>query len=298
MKIKVVSPSSKDEEIINRMKIKLNMILGNIQVNDTAKILEKTVSELQQLNISTPVECEEEVKTVDIKSVLRECCSISEIERKVPEFSHNEEKGEVLCIVCKSTFKFDSSKEDTGARKLSRQIILLKDHLKYHLDTATHKTALQKFNAKENIEHKECLRNTQVGENIARTSYYLLKKGRPGDFTELLSMQQKNKVDIGDLNHSENFVRKIAGSFSNVIMKRVKHHLSNRLVQTGCLPPCKVIEDGATSRHDTRLIIGLTTVFPGDKPLFQSVFLAASRGCERRRPLSCQKFKDCCVRLY
>ena len=63
-----------------------------------------------------------------------------------------------------------------------------------------------------------------------------------------------------------------------MITGRVQKHLSTRLPQTGCLPPCKVVEDGATYRHDTRLLIGVTTVFPGDKPLLQSVFVGAPKG--------------------
>ena len=91
-------------------------------------------------------------------------------------------------------------------------------------------------------------------------------------------MQHSNGCDIGDINHSVHFVNKVAGSFCNVITSRVKSHLATRLPQTGCLPPCKVVEDGATYRHDTRLVMGLTTVFPGSKPLLQSVFCGAPKG--------------------
>ena len=115
--------------------------------------------------------------------------------------------------------------------------------------------------------------------NLAGTSYCILNNGRPtSDFTELLSMQHNNGCDIGDINHSFHFVNKVAGSFSNVITSRVKNHLATRLPQSGCLPPCKVVEDGPTYRHDTRLFIGLTTVFPGSKPLLQSVFCGAPKG--------------------
>ena len=39
-----------------------------------------------------------------------------------------------------------------------------------------------------------------------------------------------------------------------------------------------MVEDGATYRHDTRHLIGITTIFPGNKPLIQSVFCGAPKG--------------------
>ena len=107
---------------------------------------------------------------------------------------------------------------------------------------------------------------------LGRTCYYCLKNGRPtSDFTQLVSMQHSNGADVGDLNHSTYFINKLAGSFCKVIMGRIKKHLSTRLPQTGLLPPCKIVEDSATYRHDTRHLVGVTTVFPGDTPLLQSV---------------------------
>ena len=70
----------------------------------------------------------------------------------------------------------------------------------------------------------------------------------------------------------------MAGSFSKVIQGRIKKHLSTRLPQTGSLPPCKIVEDSATYRHDTRHLVCLTTIFPGDTPLLQSVFIGAPKG--------------------
>jgi hypothetical protein len=129
------------------------------------------------------------------------------------------------------------------------------------------------------MDLKEDDRNLKCGMNLGRTCFYLLKNGRPNsDFTQLLLMEHSNGCDIDDINHSTDFVTSMAGSFSNVITRRVKKHLGSRLPQTGCLPPFKVVEDGATYRHDTRHLIGLTTVFPGDSPLLQSVFCGAPKG--------------------
>ena len=87
----------------------------------------------------------------------------------------------------------------------------------------THTTALSNSDAKDNISQREDSRNHKCGMNPARTSYYILNNGHPtSDFTELLSMQHSNSCDIGDIDHSFNFVNKVAGSFSNVITSSVR----------------------------------------------------------------------------
>ena len=156
----------------------------------------------------------------------------------------------------------------------------MNENLKHHLfNSATHKAALDNSEAKDKLEKKEEARNETIGMTLGRTALYLLSNGRPcSDFTQLLSMQHSNGADIGDINHSPDLIINMAKSFSNVIISRIQNHLSTRLKQTGCLPPCKVVEDGATYRHDTRQLVGLTTIFPGDKPLLQSVFCGAPKG--------------------
>ena len=183
-----------------------------------------------------------------------------------------------MCQVCKQTFTYDVSLEQ--GRKQSASLSHLKENLKLHLfNSATHKAALDNNEAKDKLEKKEGARNETIGMTLGRTAFYLLSNGRPSsDFPQLLSMQHSNGADIGDINHSVDFISNMAKSFSNVITNRVQDHLSSRLKQTGCLPPCKVVEDGATYRHDTRQLVGLTTIFPGDKPLLQSVFCGAPKG--------------------
>ena len=262
----------------DRIKAKLELIKGSINISKTVIDLEKVVKEVKKLTITN--EKEEGVSNCldEVKRILVSCRSVSEIETKVPEFCYDKKLEKVVCQVCHQTFSYDISLEQ--GRKLSGSLIHLKDNLKTHLvESVKHQTALHKIEAKDKICRKEETRNDKCGMNLGRTAFYLLSNGRPSaDFTELLSMQESNGCDIGDINHSINFLNGLAKHISTVITGRVKNHLCSRLPQTGCLPPCKVVEDGATYRHDTRHLIGLTTVFPGDKPLIQSVFCGAPKG--------------------
>ena len=277
--LELVAPNRQEKQV-DTIKHKLDYILKNLKVSKTVDELEKMVREVKKMTVSNlKVEASSgEKEKEDIFRVLVACKSVAEIESRVPEFQFQEEKAKLVCRVCNAEFKYDVSLE--LGRKQSENLINLKNNLKTHLKkSATHSTALSKTEAKDKINEKEESRSVKCGMNLVRTSYHILNNGRPtSDFTELLSMQHSNGCDIGDINHSTNFVTKIASSFSTVITGRIKKHLSTRLPQTCCFPPCKVVEDSATYRHDTRLFIGLTTVFPGSKPLLQSVFCGAPKG--------------------
>ena len=213
----------------------------------------------------------------DVKETLMTCRSVTEIEGKVPEFEFKEDQERVVCTVCSASFKYDVATE--GGKKVSAQLSNLKNNLKHHLDNTNHMSALVRLNAGEKLDQKIEKRNKACGMNLARTAYYLLSNGLPtAHFTTLVSMQHRNGCDLGDINHSFNFVTKLATSFSEVIQERYRKYLSTRLPQTGCLPPCKIVEDGATYKHDTRHLCGIVSFFPGDKPLLQPVFLAAPKG--------------------
>ena len=262
----------------DRIKSKLDHIKGNLKVSAAVSELDECVKEIKKLTCNIEKVDTSKDSIEEVKRVLAACRSVSEIEVKVPEFRYDDEAEKVKCIVCKTEFKYDISLEE--GRKQSDSLGNLKSHLKKHLaHSETHQSALAKSEAKEKIDRKEESRNEKCGMNLARTAYYLLSNGRPScDFTQLLSMLHKNGCDIGDINHSTDFVTNLAQCLSTVIERREKSYLSTRLPQTGCLPPCKVVEDGATYRHDTRHLIGITTIFPGNKPLIQSVFCGAPKG--------------------
>ena len=261
-----------------RVNLKLDFIISNINLTNTVKDLELVVKEVQKMTLSKESEDVGLSDMDQVKHVLVSCRSVSEIETKVPEFRYDEKSEKVVCQVCNQAFKYDVSLEQ--GRKQSASLSHLKENLKHHLfNSATHKAALDNSEAKDKLEKKEEARNEKIGMTLGRTAFYLLSNGRPcSDFTQLLSMQHSNGADIGELNHSPDFISNMAKSFSTVITSRIQTHLSSRLKQTGCLPPCKVVEDGATYRHDTRQLVGLTTIFPGDKPLLQSVFCGAPKG--------------------
>ena len=78
---------------------------------------------------------------------------------------------------------------------------------------------------------------------------------------------------MGNINHSEAFVKKFLINVSDVISNRLKNFLSERQIQTGFQPPPKIIADKATWKHRTRHFIMAVTVVPDSNKLLQVVYL-------------------------
>ena len=83
-------------------------------------------------------------------------------------------------------------------------------------------------------------------------AYHLFKRGRPDtDFPEQVLLHSLNGVDVGNINHSTNFMRHLP-FVGEEVKKKLKMFLTLRLPQTGCLPIGKIIADKATNKHRTR----------------------------------------------
>ena len=99
------------------------------------------------------------------------------------------------------------------------------------------------------------------------------------DYTDDVSQLVDCNVDIGDLNHSTRFVKSFRKRASEVILGHWKEYLSTRLVQTGCLPPVKILADLATHKHWTRQIVGLALLMPGSSQLIHAIILGVPKCC-------------------
>ena len=209
--------------------------------------------------------------------------SLQDITERIPEFVYSEEEGEVNCEVCGTKFKYSSDlQQDCTTTKLNRKFINLKKSLRRHcVESSKHQEELKKASAKAMIWEKEENRNKAVGLRLGRWNYYLLRMGRPDtDYTTLIYINKKNGGDIGDINHSFNFVPKFLVSLSAAVQNRIHTHLSTRLLATGCLPPVNVLLDKFTHQHVTRQLVGVTTIVPDSPNLIQALYLGAPR-CPR-----------------
>ena len=74
----------------------IEIVHGNIKINETVNDLTLVVKDLKKLSLSEENINKEVFKVGDVKTVLRSCRSVTEIETKVPEFQYNEDRQEVV----------------------------------------------------------------------------------------------------------------------------------------------------------------------------------------------------------
>ena len=273
-------------EDLNNLVVKLAP-LAKLESDVITKLVDN-IEALAKLSILGQEEQKREDKKVDTASAKPEdfdlnalffsCHSVNDLAAKFQEFEYDAGIGGFVCCVCNSqgseikssVFTYDCDLESDFTNKVqSKKFGNLKTNLKNHLKTMAHIKALEEATNKANIEYKEDSRNKAVALKICRMAYYLLKAGRPDtDFTTLIYLHSVNGCDVGDINHSFNFVPQFLKHVAQVIEDRLKRFLCTRTVQTGFKPPVKIVADKATWQHQTRQIIGIVTVIgDADQPL-------------------------------
>ena len=114
----------------------------------------------------------------------------------------------------------------------------------------------------------------EAAMRCARLSLELIKMGQPfTDYPELVTLFVKNVLYMGDINHSPDFPAKYLKSVASVVRDQIKETLDTILKQTGHVRPCKIIADKDTTKHMTRQLICITSVFPDAKDLIQTIYI-------------------------
>ena len=151
-----------------------------------------------------------------------------------------------------------------------------KKNIKRHLQRDVHVNNLKSQEEKQQKDAAYAAKNIVVGMAIGRTCYYLYSKGRPfADFESLLFLQELNGINIGNINHGQDFARNFLPHVAEVVSKRINQFISSPLQQTGHRPPLNVSADKATYKHRTRQFVSAVTVVPGSDNLIQYIFLGS-----------------------
>ena len=257
---------------------KLNLLLKNAEVVNAVKVLEPLVKDLKKIT-QNDSRIEAVNDHLDVKEVMGKCRSVCDILNSFPEYEKWEE-GWIKCFICKTKFRAEEDGNSEEDSILTRRFRNLKKILVCHLESSVHKAESAKKFAVEALEDKQESRVNSIGLVLGCICYLILKRGRPyEDYTDFVSLLSKFGVDVGEINHSFNFVGKFRAKAAEGILRRWKDHLSSRCPQTGCLPPCKILGDMATWQHWTRQAVGLAVLMPGSKQLIQTILLGFPRIC-------------------
>ena len=228
----------------------------------------------------------------DLGYLLQKVRSIEEIANLYSELKFVNEKNVILCELCFDIEKIDNIKDNekefgvirtngveepkTDNDPLPRSFLNLKNIVKQHVGTYKHKEQIQNLKQR-NVSSKkgpENRNNNEAAMRCARICHELYKMGRPyTDYPEMVALFVKNGVFMGDTNHSTEFPARFLKNVASVVRDKMSNVLKIKLKQTGHVRPCKIIADKDTSKHRTRQLICLTTVFPGAEDLIQTVFI-------------------------
>ena len=184
--------------------------------------------------------------------------------------------------------------QDFHDQNLSVKFKSLKTHLFRHLESATHQSKVKEDIAKDVLLVKKEKREKKVGLTLGRIVYHIIYKGRPdSDFTSLVYLPAAGGSDVGDINHSFNFVTKLLPHLAEAVRRRLKMMFGTRLVATGCLPPVALMADKATHQRETRQLVGCITVNPGGEELLVPLLLGIPKCAGGSGDDLCNNILDC-----
>ena len=90
---------------IDSLEKKLDIISAKVNVKEKVDDLTKAIEDMKQISLSEVKEEKVLTEVIDIKTVLKSCRTVYEIEAKIPEFQYDELACAVVCSVCNTSFK-------------------------------------------------------------------------------------------------------------------------------------------------------------------------------------------------
>ena len=219
--------------------------------------------------------------------LLRECRSIGEVEQVLESFDITKEKDVEedvdgffcnLCFAgCKpnwkgkkptpGTFRFDKSGEK--GEKQYIKLAHLKDHVKGHFASKSHKQRRTLQSNRTKIDEERQSREKQVGMRIFRERYLGIKQRKSKrNFEEDMLRCKMNGVDVGDENHGRNFVTKLDRAIYEEMKSMMKANMRVTLEATDRERPAGLLMDKMTPNRRTGQMHGIVIAVP-ENPLSQ-----------------------------
>ena len=168
-----------------------------------------------------------------------------------------------------------------------------------HIKSATH---LKKYTEKnEEAEHmkKKAEKNLALGRKIGSLAYFIFyNKLSFLLFENFLSWLSLNQIDIGQINHSEKFLRRLIEPCHKELLKRLQRHLNAELPCTGQVRPINIMADKGTVKHDCKQITMIRTLAIQNGCLFERFFLDHPEVlCHKGEDISNLLLQSCCEKL-
>lgn len=117
-------------------------------------------------------------------------------------------------------------------------------------------------------------RNRQIGRKVGLLAYFFLYNKLPFLlFEKFLPYFAMIEVDIGQINHTEHFLRNLVNPCYEELQKRLRSHLTKILPCTDSPSPITLLADKGTIKHDTSQVTLIKTLCLKNKVMFERFFV-------------------------
>ena len=117
-------------------------------------------------------------------------------------------------------------------------------------------------------------RNRKMGRIIGSLAYFFFYNKLPYLlFEKFLSLLSLQSIDIGQINHSEHFLRRLLDPCYCELQKRLRTHLNQLLPSTDHERPITLLLDKGTIKHDTSQLTLIRTPCLKGGVLFETFFV-------------------------
>ena len=142
------------------------------------------------------------------------------------------------------------------------------------MKTAIHEQNVAAQNEKSRIQAQITRRNQEIGRKIGSIAYFFFYYKLPYLlFEKFLPLLCLNGIDIGQINHSEIFLRRLLDPCFTVLQKRLRKHINEILSCTGEERHITLLLDKGTIKHDTSQLTLIRTPCLKSGVLFESFFV-------------------------
>ena len=181
--------------------------------------------------------------------------------------------GELLKRQAVGTFRYPFQIGSTFSTKdvLPSRFRTLKEAVTRHFTSNKHLSALEKRAAEQGAEIARKGEAGTIGMRVWRTAFHVLRKSHSqSEFEELIVLQHRNGLDMGNINHSKKVMAKARDLFAEVMLSMLTKHIS--------FQPCiSLLADKVTICRRTVDITAVITVIPDALPgqMIQSFVIGA-----------------------
>ena len=229
------------------------------------------------------------LESSELEDRIKVCKSIKDFENILNEtFKVDKIKKKLICITCSNStkpsdkecshdvlgiFSLEGVEEEKMTSK-SRRLRNLQSNLSSHIKSLSHQKNIIENEKSEKLIQSKARATKEIGLKLGSLAYFWFYNKMPYRlFENFLPWFALNKIDIGQVNHSERFIRQLLNPCYSELLKRLRIHLDCVLDCTGDKRPISLIADKGTIKRDSLQMTLIRTPSLKNGFLFETFFI-------------------------